>query len=262
MRGSRFNSYAGAVAALLLALAAAPSTRAASINYGNSAVLPPGMQFQAVTESSATDPVPLYGAPTFSSVAMDFNPASFGAFGSGGGTDITDGQLNFTLVGTFTGTQIVTIDQISLSESGDYTLSGTGTTATQVIAGASLHVKVTEIDGVPTSVTLPSSIASVGFNLVANPGVLQPWSLGTTVDVDAALTALAVPFTHGATKVEVVIDNNLIALSEAGSAALILKKEFEVEIDPAVTLVPEPAALSLLTLGAAGLLMRRRNSTR
>ena len=246
--------------ALVSALCVPCATRAAAINYGNSPVIPPGVTFLGVTESSSTDPVPLFGPPSYFTTGIDFNPTSFGASSSGGGGDVTDGQLNFTVAGTVSPSQVVAISQVSLAESGDYTLVGTGTVATQTIAGGSIKVTVKEIDGVTlgTPIVLTPSNASVGFNLIANPGVLQPWALGTSLNITAQLTALAIPFTYGATRVDVVMDDNVIALSEASTAAFIAKKDFTVGLVGNVSLVPEPAGLMLLTVGAVGALARRR----
>jgi hypothetical protein len=258
MRISYFRLWACAAIVALLSCSAA---QAAAINYGDSPVLPPGIKFRNVTESSGTDPVPLYGAPSYFNTGADFDPTSLIAFSTNGANDITDGQLNFTLEGTVSGSQVVAINNISLFEAGDYTLAGVGTAATQVIAGASIRVTITEIDGVAPAggpITLIPSNASVGFNLLASPGIVMPWSLGTSLNIAAQLTSLGIPHTYGATEVEVVIDNDLIALSEAASAARIAKKDFQVMTEGEVTAVPEPAAVSVLALGVAGVLMRRR----
>src|SRR3954452_7091132 len=91
--------HGGAVRLLAIALAAvvfaAPSVRAAVINYGNSGDIPPGITFTNVMESSGTDPVPLYGPPSYFTTGMDFDPPSFVASATDGAGDITDGQLNF-----------------------------------------------------------------------------------------------------------------------------------------------------------------------
>ena len=256
----RVSALRALACALLAALWFPCATRAAAINYGNSAVIPPGVTFIGVTESSSTDAVPLFGPPSFFTTGIDFNPTSFGSSSLGGGGDVTDGQLNFTVAGTVSPSQVVAISQVSLAESGDFTLVGTGTVATQAIAGGNIKVIVKEIDGVTlgTPIVLSPSNASIGFNLLTNPGVLQPWSLGASLNITAQLTALAIPFNYGATRVDVVMDDNLIALSEASTAAFIAKKDFTVNLVGNVSLVPEPAGLMLLAVGAVGAFSRRR----
>ena len=236
---------------------------AASIAYGDFGPVSPGVRFRSVIESSVTDPVPLYGPPTPYSVGLDFNPLGFGAVGLGGSSDITDGQLNFGVEGGVSSAQLVGISSIRLFESGDFTLAGLGTAATQDFAGAIMRITVTQIDGVNVApIALSPANASVGFNLIANPGIVQPWSLGLSLDINSQLTAMGLQFTAGATKLEVVIDNQLIALSETDSVAAILKKDFRIDVTPDIVPVPEPASAALLGIGGvmmaiAGWLNRR-----
>jgi len=223
---------------LLVAVAAAHPAFAASISYGNFGPVPPGVTFQDVRESSGTDPVPLYGPPAPISVGLDFDPANFVATASGHAQDITDGQLNLTL----TSGPGVSISSLNLFESGDFTLAGSGTSATQVLAGAILRVTVTQINGVDvTPIILSPTNVSVSFNLAANPGVVQPWSLGTGLNIAGQLGP-----DQRATQLEVVIDNQLLAFSECGSLAFIAKKDFGIQVG---TVVPE-ASTVLLLLGA------------
>lgn len=244
--------------AMFLALLSIPtSARAASINYGNFGPISPGITFQSVTESSGTDPVPLFGPPTSTFVTgLNFAPSSFVANSSGGAADTTDGQLNFTVTGT--PQQGVGIQSISLFEAGDYTLLGVGTAATQAIVGAIIRVTVLEIDGVAIApLNLAPSNAAVGFNLVANPGVVQPWSLGLGINIQGQLPG---GFTIGATKVEVSINNQLNTLTESGSLAFMAKKEFQLTVQPAEVEIPEPGS-AMLILGACGMaIVRRRRS--
>jgi hypothetical protein len=240
--------FAGAAAlAICATLVASFSSvaQAASINYGNFGPVPPGISFLQVSESSGTDSVPLYGPPTPFSAGLNFNPAGFVASALNGSADITDGQLNFTVMGA-------SINSLSLFEAGDYSLAGIGTAATQVSAGAIIRATVTQINGVPVSpINLVPSNASVGFNLLANPGVVQPWSLGTVVNIAGQLG----PNQH-ATKVDISVNNQMLAISQPGSVAFIAKKEFIIN-----TNVPEPATAGLagLALCGLGLVARKRS---
>jgi hypothetical protein len=173
---SKFFGAAAVAAGLFFSSLGSLAAHAASISYGNFGPVPPGVMFLNVTESSGTDAVPLYGGPSPFSVGLNFTPMTFGASTVNGGADLTDGQLNFSVMGPG-------VNSISLLEGGDYTLTGVGTSATQVFGGASLRVTVMEINGVNVApILLSPTNASVGFNLTANPGAVQPWStwLSTT----------------------------------------------------------------------------------
>jgi hypothetical protein len=234
-------SKASAVA-LCLALTGILSQVAsgASISYGNFPVPPSSMAIN-VTESSGTDTVPLYGPPTPFPTGLNFNPTSFVSSAVSGGADITDGQLNLTFMSPG-------LKTLSLHEAGDYTLLGGGTAATSAFAGAILRATVTEINGAAVApIVLAPANASVGFNLAANSGVTQPWSLGTSINIAGQLAA-----GQNATKVEIQINNQLDALSQPGTIAFIAKKEFILTGDTG-PVVPEPATMGLAGLALCGL---------
>jgi len=248
-RASSTTSFLLALGLLAALAGAGRPAAAASINYGNFGPIPPGISFLDVTESSATDPVPLFGAPDPFPVGLDFDPIGFVAFAVGGAVDATDGQLNFSVLssGEFG------INGISLFEGGDYSLLGAGTNATQALAGATLRVLVTQINGVNVApINLAPVLASVGFNLIANSGIVNPWSLGVFVDIAGQLDP-----NQRATRVDVVIDNQLVALSERASLAFIAKKDFRITVTTGRVPVSEPGAL---LFGALALLpaLRRR----
>jgi hypothetical protein len=238
-----------AAVALLACVAGALPARAASISYPDLGPIPPGFTFTGITESSITDGVPLYGAPTAFPIGLSFTPTGFASASSGGGIDLTDGQLNYTIVA---GPGSGGISVISFSEGGLFSLSGTGTSNTEVLAGASLLVTVLELNGVAVApINLTTSVSSLAYNLTANPGLNQPWNVSVTTNVASQLAGLGYASSQRATKASVVIDNSLVAISEGLSAAAITKADFDVHV------VPEPAtagiaAIALLAIGAFG----------
>jgi hypothetical protein len=219
---------------------------AATISYGDFNA-PPSTMFLDVEESSVGSPLPLYGPPTPFETGLDFDPKNFVALSAGGGpADITDGQLNFTVMSPG-------LTTLNLFEAGDYTLVGVGGPATFVTAAASIRATVTQINGVNVApIVLTPTNAAVTFSLPGNAGALQPWTLGTSINVAGQLAA-----GQNATKVEIVIDNQLIAASQPTSAAFIAKKEFIITTD----IIPEPTtcALGAFALCGAALGMRRRS---
>ncbi len=248
---------------ILAALLSSPN-HAATINYGNFNVPGTGISFQGVRESSATDAVPLYGAPDPFNLGLDFDPPSFVSTSSGGAADVTDGQLNFTVKGVANASGSVGVSAISLSEAGDYTLAGAGGPPTSVLAGAIIRATVTEINGVAVSpLGLIPVNASFGDSL-PGPVVVAPWSLGTLLNVAAQLAGLGYPAGTQATKVEVVIDNQLVSTSEPGTVAYIAKKDFRINLitDVVGNPIPEPGTLLLTAFAVCGVAVARRRNRR
>jgi hypothetical protein len=208
-----------------------------------------GPVFQNIVESSSTDPTPLFGPPTQFPGGLNFDPRGFVATTHDGGIDMTDGQLSFMVRGSGG------IQSINFSEAGDYTLLGEGAASTQALLTAT--ASVVEVNGVPVApIALSPSVASVNFSLPDNLGVVQPWSLGSSLDVAGQM-----PTGQRATKVNVVVDNKLTATSTPGTIAFIAKKEF---IVTAGAMVPEPsaAAIGVWLVGSLALALRGTCATR
>jgi hypothetical protein len=250
-RTTRIFSKASAAALVLALMGVCAAAQAASINYGDFGPVAPGVSFLKVTESSGTDAVPLYGPPSAYATGLDFDPTGFVATSANGGADITDGQLNFTAMANAN----VGIGSISVFEAGDYTIAGAGNAATSVFAGAIIRGTITEINGVAVAPIdlLPVNV-SFGDSL---PGsvIVAPWSVGLTLNVGGAL-----PANQLATKVEVAINNSLVATSQPGSVAFIAKKEFRIDVVPG-PVIPEPTSLVLASMVLCGLgLAGRKNA--
>src|SRR3989440_5317494 len=225
---SRCSQWFSSFIALAVVIGLCCRLGAAPINYGN--FNGTNVMYLGVTEDSSTDPTPLFGPPTVTNDSLSFNPVSFGATATGaGGVDLTDGTLKSTIMTV--GTK--RIHKVSFAEAGDYTFAGAiGTTATAASVGTSFFLQVVELDGVgvaPITFTGNMTFTPSGgtFDFVNDPhGPAVLWSGSVAFDIDSLLATHNPPITGQATKILLSLDNSLNATSEAGTAALIKKKEF------------------------------------
>ncbi|MCA9234240.1 MAG: hypothetical protein KDA44_02155 [Planctomycetales bacterium] len=238
---------------VLMVLAIAAQSRAASISYPPQGPVPPGIAFTNIVESSGTDAVPLYGTPSATATGMSFLPTpAFQSNSSGGGADITDGQLNYTMT-ALPGSGGIPL--ITFSESGSYLLTGVGA-GTSASAGATLRATIVEVNGAAIApITLAPVSASVAYSLPAD--TTGSWGLSLSIDVVAGLAGYGYGMGDIATKANVVIDNSLSTGSTPTSTAQILKSNLDVFV------TPEPGSMALcgVVFAAAGLgrVVRRRN---
>lgn len=241
----------------LAVIAVASSSALAQVNHGN--FTSPNYMFLNVTESSGTDPVPLFGAPVntaglLASNALTFSPSNFQSAASSGtfATDTTDGQLNFTVMalpGSF-------ITDFIFNERGDYTLNGLPSAFAQATVGCSINIRVVEVNGAAIT-----PVASQ-FNLVFNNGGIYTfppvataagWTGSGAFSVSGFLASLGI--TGNATKIEVALDNTLTTTVGGGASALIRKKQAEGVI---IDIIPAPSSAALLGLGGLVAARRRR----
>lgn len=252
----RTKLFTLSAACCVTALFTASNVLAGSVSYGDFSDPPEGVvMYLDVTESG--DNAPQYGEPEVTVNTLDFDPGKapanqFIASSSGGGAESTDGQLNFDLM-TPDGNGVTSL---SITESGDYDLFGSGTALTTVGAGIFIEVSIIEVDGVALGTPIEVTDSSfVSFDLPTDGPVLaEPWSNGLLVEFGPALSAAGISFSDGVTKAEVAINDTLAAISEQFSIAEIVKKDFT--ITPGGDLVPndipEPASVVLLLMSFLG----------
>jgi hypothetical protein len=223
------------------------------------------VNFQDVTESSTTSPSALFGGPSVSGNSLEFSPSAFGAYGAYGASQYTNSTLNMLI----TGTGQNAINQIILSEYGDYTLVGShGTGATNASIVAPLTVTVYQVDGVTItpfvfSTTNMDFTPSGGvFSLPGQKGSGVGWQGTVTLDVTGLLRDNG--YQGYATEVALTWENDLTANSQAGTISYIESKEAGgtgiTIVSPGV--VPEPVTLLGVLIGLSGLASYVRRRTR
>lgn len=221
------KSLVGCVAAGALLFSLHTETFAADFNLL-------GGTISGLTESSATDPTPLYGTPIAVGNSLSFSTGPFAAAQAGVGADITSGQLSFFIQadpGLF-------IESISLDEIGDFLMLGS---SAEVTAGGTLVATILD--------PLTGGFVSDPIDIV--PGMPLAGT-GSGIWSGQALVDLS---NYQATWVRVDLDNILIASSDKAShAAFIDKKALTVNV--AFSQVPEPGALILMGLGVLAILKR------
>lgn len=241
-------------------------SHAASINYGSFAG--DTVMYMDVTESSDTDPVPLFGAPTVTGDSIDFTPDNFGAASQlhVPAVDHTDGHLTFGVMAN-PGKSVQTI---SFQEGGGLTVGGFGTDATFVDVSAFGNIDVFQVDGVNISkLSIPIQLTfSFGDNGAQDNGtwklasqgfVNDDWTGGQLIDIAGYLQTHGYPGAEGATKMEIALDNKLYAQSEIEGTASIDKKDFGgLSVTVNVPIIPEPSAIVLAVVGLVGLCANRR----
>ena len=169
----------------------------------------------------------LFGEPNVIGNTLLFEPDNFRAESHDGTSDITSDRLQFDIL-IHPGKEI---KGIRIVEQGDYEIHLAGTIMT---TGAMFLTNLSEYEVVSETFQMTPAMP-------INTSGDGPWSGGVEFD------------SLGWTKMRVVLNNNLIALSQAGTFSWTEKKRVEIEI-----IVPEPTTVTLLAMGMAVFLRSKR----
>jgi hypothetical protein len=186
------------------------------------------------------------------------------AGGAGPGADITDSELTMVVMGK----PGFFVENLQISEAGDFTLIGAPGALGQAQVGASLFFEVLEIDGVAVGngpsgnvnmqVTTGSGPNGGMYSLPGNAGTNIIWQGTAFLDIAAAMAAS--PFAgQNATKVRIEYENTLSTFADPTAAAFIKKK-----VIGGLTIqtnIPEPGSVALALVASLPLVavaIRRR----
>jgi len=200
----------------------------------------------------------LFGAPTVSGDSLDFSPNSFEAVCPGApGCPPSPAMVDDTLTITIQANSGSYIDDVLLSEAGDTTLSSFLDAFAASTVSATVFVDIFEIDGV--AVNNINGNAAMTFT---QNGQFESndegygthvWTGSLLIDLDSIIASAG--GSGRATRVELNLDNTLVAFAADGASARIEKKDID---GLAITVVPEPTTAVLMGLGLLGLASIRR----
>jgi len=206
-------------------------------------------------------PLPGDGSPTAVGNSLIFDPQTFLSQASDG-SHAVDSELS-TLVMVDPGSSI---DDILITEFGDFSLGGLPGSLATAQVGASFFWKILEIDGSPVNLPLQTQALEVTtgagpnggvYARPADDGVATPWEGSAHIDVDGFLSDNLM--VGNATKVSLILDNTLLTAADQYSSAIIKKKGVGIEVfGDDIIIVPEPTSLALISLCGLVLLGRRK----
>ncbi len=228
--------------ALTLALiATSTSAWASAVSYGD--VAADDVTYVNIKENSGTDPedLPLYGDPSAAGNSLVFSPSNYVASAEPSEGEFDTDNTSATLTMQVVSNSDLPLASINIMEFGDTFLAGLGEAQALTAVAGGLFVSYDDGNGLQT---LPvGELSDVSFSLPDDSG-LSEW----TASVEINLAELNV------TEVFVSFDNLVTAIAEEGATAFIEKKVFKIT----TTVVPEPASVALIGLGALLIAGRRR----
>lgn len=239
-------------------------------NWGNLSAPGAQVMFLDVEEdnglpNSLFAPMPFVGSPTAIGNTLVLDPQNFESQSTNGSHAI-DSEFSTTLmVGPS-----YSIDEITISEFGDFSLGGLQGSFATAQVGASFFWQVLEVAGIAVSLpvqTQPLNVTSGGgpnggiYERPIDDGIATPWEGSVFIDVEAYLAGNFI--LGNATKVSLIFDNTLLTAADQYSSAVIKKKGVEIDVngDGLTVVVPEPTSLLLISLGGLAVLVRRRRKS-
>ena len=216
------------------------SSQAAMMNYGD--FHGTTVDFIDVTEDNL-GPSLLYNVTGAAGDVLTIDPDGFAAQKDPGpGADLIDSELQMVIMAK----PGHSVDQISFSEEGDYSIVGTG----NVEASVAYFWQIVEVDGASITPVNGNGTAEFTENTPMTGGL---WEVDFTVDLNSSLADAGMSGTI--TKAVFRFDNTLTANAANENSIASIKKK---QIGGVRVMVPEPSGVLTLLGGLVGLLVRRR----
>ncbi len=213
---------------------------AALMNYGDFSGAT--VDFLDVTEDNL-EPILLYQVSGAVGDVLLIDPDQFGVQKDPGpGADFIDSELEMVIMAK----PGQSVDQISFSEEGDYTIVGSG----NVAATVAFFWQITEVGGIPIA---PVSGRGTADFSASNPITGGLWDIDFTVDLNDSLANAGMSGTI--TKATFRFDNTLTTTAADENSIAFIKKK---QIGGVRVMVPEPSGVAILLTGLLGLLGYRR----
>ena len=230
--------------AALCALAVSSSAHAAV------ALNPSSGSNSQITYSNGVTDNGLFGNPTLSGVKILFSsPSNFKAVASNSAAQTTSDRVSFLLKKT-DGSDL---DTIAVSETGDWSILGTG--LAKVSGALFFYSHDAATFGQEYSVTPVVTYKNTDNGVTTVSPVIPS---GTSTGIWTAELFLDLP--TGLKTGELVLNNNLQVTAGAASTSLIQKKGITIGITVPQPGVPEPTSMAVLFAGGSMLLFRRRKA--
>jgi uncharacterized protein (TIGR03382 family) len=182
----------------------------------------------------------LFGQPTIIGNSFFFFPAAFRAEATNGGSDIANDRIDVRIQANpgFNVTGVI------IQEFGDYQLTGSGdVSVTGQLQLTNLNIPF------PPQVRIDPLSANPG-SVISGTNISGPWDAESNIDLSGETISWS--------RFSLILSNELSATADAGSTASIEKTFAGGAV--VVTVIPEPATVTLAVLGVAGLLARRRHT--
>lgn len=248
---SKLNSCVALIALVAMSLAQTIAN-AGTFHWGDFAG--DNVMFLDVTENndepnSLFAPMPGTGGPIVLGNSLHLDPQGFASQSANNSTHLIDSTLSTVLMTGFGGA----IEDIMISELGDYSLGGLVGGQAHAEVGAAFFWTVLEIDNVALSMATQATNLILGTGSGSNGGnYARPTDDGTaviwsgTASIDLAGYLDSMQLAGSVTKVRLTFDNTLQTSADNVSNAFIKKKSININVN---TKVPEPTTALLLGLG-------------